>query len=346
MTTPRYPGVADIKVLHTTTLGTFDITELVESVTWSGDIKQAYRSLDVSISNTTNGRKRRVGIALGGEVRLFNHGKELFRGLVFKDGINDKGSHNFNAYDTNVYLTKNTDDRKFKKLTASAIIRRLCGDFDIKVGQIDDTGYVIPRLYFTDGATLYDMMVTALTETEKATGRRYFITNTDGKLNVLKRSKKTSQFILENGVNLIDASYSRSIDDLRSQVKLVGGEEGGEIVATLKNDALIRKFGTMQHYEAISDKDVTKSDLQQKARELLKSLGTIDDEASISALGIDSVISASSVYVKESMTRIVGGYYVASDSHTFSNGVHEMSIKLSATDDLPRLEYEEKEAIE
>ncbi len=344
LSTPTYAGHCDIKIVHNNGYGVHDITKLVESVAWSGDVKQAYRALDVSLINTTYDKDTRlVGIRLGGEVRFYNYGVELFRGRVFADDIDNVGRHSFTAYDSNVYLVKNTDARKFTKVTATAIIKRLCADFGIPTGTIEDTGYVIPKMYFKEGDTLWDMMISALTETEKKAGKRFFITNNLGKLEVRRRSKQVSQWIIENGVNLLDASYSRSIEDLRTQVKVVGGDDKKEFTATERDADLMKEFGKIQHFERMSGKDVTSSQVRQKAKELLKQLGTINDTGVINAHGIDTVISTTSVYVKEEMTRMVGGYYVASDSHVFKGGKHSMSLTLSATDDLPRLEYEHKE---
>ncbi|MNP82742.1 hypothetical protein D3C76_1814790 [compost metagenome] len=46
------------------------------------------------------------------------------------------------------------------------------------------------------------------------------------------------------------------------------------------------------------------------------------------------------------MTRLVGGFYVNADIHTFSNGNHRMNVTLSKTDDLPKLAYEDPDQFE
>lgn len=344
MNAPTYGGHSDIKLIHDNGYGIHDITELVESLSWSGDVNRAYRSIDVRLANAYYGRYTRlVGIRLGGEVRLYNYGKELFRGRVFQDEIDNHGRHRFVAYDPNIYLVKNADARKFKKVKASDIVKRLCNDFGVPIGSIEDTGYVIPKLYFQDGSTLWDMMITALTETEKHTGKRFFIINRQGRLELRRRSKHVSFWVVENGRNILEASYSRSIEDLKTQVKVVGGNDKREFTATVKNDDLIKEFGRLQHYERFSDKDITSAQVKQKASTLLKQLGTIDDVGVITALGNDEVISTTAVYVREETTRMTGAYYVASDNHIFTAGTHTMSLTLSATDELPRLEYVHKE---
>jgi hypothetical protein len=336
-----YPGQAEIKVIYNNT----DITPVVSTVEWSGDVMQACRTLNVSLTNTLDGRKRLFTFEKGAEIRLYNASTELFRGVIFADEISSDGKHLITAYDENVYLTKVIDTRKFVKAKASDIVRRLCSDFGIPVGSIADTGYVIPKLILRD-KTLYDMIITALTETKKHTGRRFILLNKGGKLVLQERKAQVTQFIIENGVNIISARYSQSIEDTKTQVKVIGGDsDKNPIVVTVKNDALIKKFGVMQHLEN-ADSKLTKSQIEQLARQLLKEHGTIDDEATVEAIGIDSVIAGTSVYIKEPLTGIVGGYYVITDSHRFENGTHTMSITLSKTDELPELEYEDEEASE
>jgi hypothetical protein len=317
---------------------------IVKYVRWSGDITQASRKIDVELSNTKDGIRRLVNIEKGKELRLLKDGVELFRGVIFSDSIDSSGQMIVTAYDENIYLTKSTDTRIFRNLTAGAIVSRLCKDYGIETGTISNTGYIIPKLILRD-MSLFDMMITALTVTEKQTGKRFFLCAKNGKLHLLERKTQTVKWVLENGVNIISASHSQSIEELRNQVKVIGGdEEKNPIIATVKNDALIRKFGVMQHLEN-ADSELKRSEIEQLAKELLKQLGAIEDDVSIEALGISDVIAGSAVYIVESMTGIGGGYYVSTDEHTFQNGSHTMSLTLSATDDLPTLEYDEPEEV-
>ena len=101
-----------------------------------------------------------------------------------------------------------------------------------------------------------------------------------------------------------------AIEDMRTKVKVVVGDpEKNPIIATVKDDALIKQFGIMQHLENV-DPDMTASQVQQRAKELLAQLGTIDDEARVDALGNPEVTAGTAIYVRESMTGIVGGFYV------------------------------------
>lgn len=313
---------------------------LVESAEWSGDVTQAARKLDVSFINTVDGRTQAKKIEHGRELRLVYDGRELFRGVIFAHRIDDRGRMTATAYDENTYLTRNYDTRRFANAKASDIVRRLCGDFGIAVGTIADTGYVIPKLILRD-KSLWEMMITALTYTQKQTGRRFIITSREGRLHLHERKDQVVRWLIESGRNITNASYSQSIEDMRTQVKVIGGDpEKAPVIATAKDDALIARFGIMQHLENV-DPDMTRSQVEQRAKQLLVELGTIDDNAQVTALGNPDVIAGSAVYARESMTGIVGGYYVSADHHTFARGNHTMTLTLSATDDLPQMQYEE-----
>lgn len=315
---------------------------IVKSINWSGDIKQAARKLVVEISNTGDLRDLYMKFEKGGELRLvLNEKQELFRGVLFADQINSDGQMTLTAYDENIYLTKSKDTKVFRNQSASAVVKRLCNEFSIPVGEIHDTGYVIPKLVYRD-KTLFEMMVMALTETQKQNGERFLITSKEGKLQLLARKEQEGKWVLENGANLINASYSQSIEETRTQIKVVGGDaKKQELSVSAKDGELIKRFGIMQHLEK-PEQGMTKSQMDQRAKQLLKDLATIEDMAQIECLGIPDIVSGSCVYVKESMTGILGGYYVSADDHKFENGSHTMSLTLSATDDIPKMEYKEE----
>jgi hypothetical protein len=150
------------------------IDALVTSISWSGDMQQAARKLDVSLTNTQDGLTRIMDFEEGREIRLVmqDDGAELFRGVVFTQYLNLRGQQTITAYDENVYLAKNNDSRRVVKTTASEVVRQLCEEFGIEYTDLPDTGYVIPRMIFNE-ATLWDIIQTVLTETRAQTGRRY-----------------------------------------------------------------------------------------------------------------------------------------------------------------------------
>jgi len=319
-----------------------DITPIVQSIEHSGDIMQASRKLTLRLLNTIDGKTQAKKILEGREVRFLSENVEQFRGIIFATEINAAGEMSVTAYDENIYLTKNTDTIIFRNKSASDIVKFLCNKFGISMGTIENTGYIIPK-QISRNMTLWDMMITALTTTRKQTGKKFVITSREGKLHLLERKSRLTKVILEDGVNILDASYSKSIEDLRNQVKVVGNEdkEGMPgIMVVEKNQQSITKYGLMQHLEQMSGQ-VKQAAAKQLAKELLKQKNVITDRAELTVMGMDEVIAGTSVYAVQKMTGIQGGFYVLADTHTYADGLHTMSLTLSATDELPQMEYTE-----
>ncbi|MFS1511094.1 hypothetical protein VQL36_01460 [Chengkuizengella sp. SCS-71B] len=300
---------------------------IVTSITWSGDSKQAFRKLELQLSNTTNGKEPTVSIEKGKLLKFSKDSEELFRGVIFSHSIQADGNMSVTAYDENIYLTKNVDTKKFTNMTASSIIKQLCNDFGISFGSIEDTGYVFPKLIMRN-KTLWDMMNTTLTETNKQIGRRFILFSKEGKLQLIERKRNVVEWSLQNGFNILNASSSESIEDVRNQVKVISGDHEDQPISTVvENQTLINNYGLMQHIEE-SDVDQNSSQVQQLANQLLKDLSKVNEEAEIEALGNEEVIAGSVIHVSETMTNLTGNYHISTDTHTFQDKVHRMRLKV------------------
>lgn len=316
------------------------IGDIVESVSLSGDTAKSCRTASVSFKNTSNGRSRLINIQNGREMRFLLNGKELMRGNIFSTEQNESGNETVTVYDPNIYLSKNEDVIKMNNVTASDVIRKLAAAAGIKLGRIDNTGYRIPKLYIA-GKTYYDMIVIALTETQKATGQRYMLRNREGALELIKVQGATTWLRIEAGRNLITASYRESIEDVKTKVKMTSGDEFKPSQTAVAGGT--NQYGTMQHYEHNSDAEAAKK-LQSMARSLLNELSKPKREMSVETLGLPDVVAGTALVVEDALSGLKGGYFVTADSHEFdAAGVHTMSLTLSKTLDLPFEEYDPPE---
>lgn len=328
-----------LKVVYNNGKALGDMTQLVTNVTVSGDIATAYRTAEISFTNTHNGNTRFLDVDYGKEIRIIVNNKEFFRGVVFKTTINEKGDSSITAYDYNVYLTKSTDSFKFVNKTATEIIKWLCARFDIAMGQVDDTKYVIPGLVLRE-KTLWDMMVIALTETQKRTGKRFILRSEQGKLTLKAVATQLQKFVIEDGRNLLTVSYSVSIDDRKTHVKLLANEDTKPIGVTVYSDASKKEIGVMQHYEVIND-PTNQARLKELALKMLKEMNVNNEEIDVESFGAPEIISGVGILIRNEMTGVHGSYFVSSDSHKFdANGSYTMSLKLSKTLDLPEEDYD------
>lgn len=310
------------------------ITEIVKSIKWGGDIRQAARKVDLEYVYNQD-----VSISNGDMLMLRNGSDELIRAIIFTMGKKPDKNFTVSAYDHMIYLVKNKHEYIFRDVTASEIIKTICTDFSIPMGTIADTYTKIPKLILRD-KSLYDMMLIAITETKKLNGKKFILKMKEGKLNLIEKVPKAKIWVLEEGVNLLDASYEESIEDTRTQVRVVGKtKDKTPLVAVVKNDELKRLYGTMQEFKEHSEES-TQEQINQIANQMLKELAKVSKTASVEAFGIDDVEAGDAVYIIEKTTGLVGTYYVESDEHTLSDGVHKMNLKLMWTDDIPTLDYQ------
>ncbi|MBU8728381.1 XkdQ/YqbQ family protein, partial [Bacillus pumilus] len=153
--------------------------ELVtESVTLRGQRYQAPRSIQATIV-TKQGSQKYYSIKEGDTVLFKWKRKELFRGTVFARTPKDE-KLTFTAYDMLQYLVKNQDVYVFANKRADQIMKRLGQDFQIPMTSIANTGHVIKSLVFKNDTSLYDIILQALRETKKQTGRNYQIYSAKG----------------------------------------------------------------------------------------------------------------------------------------------------------------------
>ncbi|KGK88044.1 hypothetical protein [Clostridium sp. HMP27] len=314
---------------------TYDVSSMVQDAEIKGSKYKTARSLTLKVLNTSKGLHGSFKFEEGNTVVFRWKQQELLRGVLWKVGKDKSETDSLTIYDLMIYLLKNTETYVFTSKKASDIAKIICSDFGIPIGNIADTGYVIPSLV-CDGKTLYDIIMQALEITRKQTGVNYYLYSDKGLLFLVRRVEQIRRWVIEDGVNLIDYNYESSLEDTFTRVKLVAGEKDKTIIATAENGELQKKFGLLQYYEKVSD-NLNQSQLTERANQIIKQKGRVDRQFSISALGLPDVISGTAIYVIESNLNIKKGYFVEEDSHNFKGKEHTMNLKLSETDKLPEV---------
>jgi hypothetical protein len=325
-----------IDIFLITKQGIYDIP--VESVTWKGSKFNAARSIEVTLPTVRRAYLDTIFPENGEGVVFKWKGQELFQGTVFTNTDTKNGMGKFTAYDKLIYLLKSEDSRIITKKKASDVVRMFCTELKLPIGNITDTKYVIPS-HVMDGDSYYDTIIKYLVETYKRTGIKYYLYSMNGKINLIKRTENPHKWILENGTNITDWTYEKSIDtdNFATRVKLQSGEENQTITAIANNGSAQGEWGIIQHYERVPDK-LNKAQLQAKADQMLKNKAKEEIKFDLDAVGIPDVISGGSCYVLLKEIGIAKGYYIDEDSHTFQGNKHIMSLKLEETDDLPKVD--------
>lgn len=319
--------------------------ELVtESVTLQGQRYQAPRSIQANII-TKQGSQTYYRVSEGDTVLFKWKGKELFRGIVFSR-TPVEGKLTFTAYDMLQYLVKNQDVYVFSNQRADQILRRIGADFQIPMTSITNTGHVMKSLVFKNDTSLYDIILKALKETKRQTGRNYQIYSAKGKMGLRAWPDPEDVWVIESGVNLIGYQYSTSIEETATRVKMrTSVDEQGknkkkgsksDIVVIEQDKAGQSQYGILQHVETVTGQ-INQPRLQKRAKvRLAEKKGVKQEVKSIQALGIPELQSGLPIYLKIPEINIKKTYWIDQDKHEFNGVKHTMTIDVVEKNSMPK----------
>lgn len=270
-----------------------------------------------------------VSFVEGNSVKLTVDDTDMFYGFVF---TKSRSSSNPNlievvAYDQLRYF-KNKDTYVYSNKKANEVLQMIAEDFGLKVGTIEDTGYVIPSRT-EDDVTLFDIMQNALDETLQSHTNMYVLYDDVGKL-TLKNIENMKLNLLLDVDTLGSYTYTSTIDSQTyNQVKITyeDSDTGARKVYIAKDSTNINSWGLLQYTDSVE----LETSGSAKAEALLKLYNSKTRSLSVSnALGDTRVRAGSSVVVMLELGDInVQSYLmVESVTHTFSQNQHLMSMKL------------------
>lgn len=313
---------------------TYDMSELVESVTWSGRKGSPARSLSVSLIDDDGWKHARSGIDVtkGNHCVFYWEGEELFRGIIMSQKQNAKKTMTIKAYDVGIYLSNNKDSFNYKQKKASDIFKDCCNRFQIPYKDVADTGYVISELPKAK-TTACDVILDALSLTFKATGIRYYVTSADGSLSLIKRKDSILQWVVEAGSNLSNYDYSCSIEKVKTRIKLLSKED--KVVAQKADTELEKTIGIMQDITT-PDSNTEETNLADMVESMLAEEKLPSKSLNVEALGIPDVISGIGVCIIINPLGISNSYYVDEDTHTFKGNYHSMRLTMNMATDTER----------
>lgn len=314
----------------------YDVTQLVEQVKWKGRKGSSSRTLAVTLIDDDGYKHARSGIDVEqGHQCIFSYdGVELFRGIIMSQTQSNQKKMQFTAYDNGIYLANNKDTFVYENKTASDVFRDCCTRFGLPMGEVASCSYKIPELTKSK-TTAFDAIADALSLDFDATGIRHYVASSKGKLSLLTRRENILQWVIEVGQNITSYSYSRSIEDIKTRVKMVSKE--GTTVAEKSNAELEKKIGIFQEIDQ-PDESLTAAQVNDLIASILDEKGTPERTLTVEAMGIAEVISGIGVYIIIPELEISRTFYVDEDTHTFEDNKHTMSLKLNYANDLAKEE--------
>lgn len=268
----------------------------------------------------------------GSPVRLRVDGDNVFFGFVFKQQRTKDQIITVTAYDQLRYL-KNKDTKVYENKTASQFISMLAADFQLNVGTLENTGYVIPSRV-EENTALFEMIENALDLTLTNTGEMFVLYDDFGKLTLKALS---SMYVGVPGAYLMideetgeNFEYSSSIDDnTYNKVKLTYDNEdtGYREVYIAQDSSNIGKWGILQYFDTLQKGE----NGQAKADALLSLYNKKTRSLRITnAIGDNRVRAGSMVVINLDLgdTKVKNFMLVEKVTHTYKEGEHWMNLTL------------------
>jgi len=212
--------------------------------------------------------------------------------------------------------------------------------------SIANTGHVMKSLVFKNDTSLYDIILKALKETKRQTGRNYQVYSAKGKMGLRAWPDPEDVWVIESGVNLIGYQYSTSIEETATRVKMrTSVDEQGknkkkgsksDIVVIEQDKAGQSQYGILQHVETVTGQ-INQPQLQKRAKvRLAEKKGVKQEVKSIQALGIPELQSGLPIYLKIPEINIKKTYWIDQDKHEFNGVKHTMTIDVVEKNSMPK----------
>lgn len=293
-----------------------------EGIQWTTE-----RTGSPSVLKFTVIKDQDIAFQEGDAVRLRVDGQNVFFGFVFKKRRNKEHHIEVTAYDQLRYL-KNKDTYVYENKTASQVIQMIANDFNLNLGKIESTGYVIPSRV-EDNQSLFDIIQNALDLELQHKGELYCLYDNFGSLTLQNIASMKLDLLIDTET-AEDFDYTSSIDDQTyNQIKLTydNNETGEREVYITKDSGNINAWGVLQYYEKLQQGENGKA----KADALLKLYNKKTRNLKIdNALGDLRCRAGTMVVVQLYLGDInVSNYLLVEKvTHTFNNDQHLMSMNL------------------
>ena len=296
-----------------------DITNLLESITWSGDYKSCARKIEFSlVQSATDINIPKIDIPLMSMILFYEDNAELFRGFVYEREKSSDNSISFLCYDYCAKLNDIKVSYNIKNETASSIYNKFLTEYKLNKGDIAPANTKIKKVFL--GTTAYDMVMSAYTEEAKKTGKKYMVYTKGDKFYSSEKGNVKLKLAFEEGKNILSSNFKESVSNMVNKVIIV--DENGNKKSEVKNDDWLNTYGLFQEvYKQEENKDAN-----SEAKAMLNG---IEQSCSLSGFGDTTCTTGHGVQVKDTNTGLVGLFYIDSDTHTWEGGSYTIDLELN-----------------
>ena len=293
----------------------YDISNILENLTSNGDIKQAGRKCEFSTIRS------KFNTELGDIAKFYDNKLEVFRGTVLSVSKNSSSDTiSYAAIDEGWRLAHSKGTFKFENKTADEIAKEVLGSNKFTYGELAKGKVKMSKVFVNK--SFYDIIMTAYTEEAKSSGKKYMIAVTRQKVHVIEKGITVLKVSFEEGKNIIDSEHSIDAENIVNRVIITDSNGNKKDVKDKKE--LQELYGVIQEIaEMKEDKGLSNEDINNIFKD-------VEKKCSLKGLVTDGMcVTGNAVMVKDSGSGLTGKFYIDSDTHTYSNGTHEVDLVLN-----------------
>jgi len=310
----------------------FDITQLVPELKWDTSRVGKAGSIELKVIRNPEWQSTQYEIKCGYVVRIKLDGVTFCYGRIFSVERTEEREWRVVAYDQLRYLVE-ADTYIKENVKASQVIKDAAIEVGLKVGQIADTQFAIPKMN-QRGQKRLDMIYWALDQTLLAKGTTFVFYDNAGELTLKNVADMKIDLILGDSSLVYKYSSNQSIDkDTYNRVKLVreDKEAGRDKAIVYENSDSIKRWGRLQYYQKVDD-GLNKAQVEEMAKRFLELRNREKRQFTLDALGYVGVRAGSVLQVTIKELNVNQNYLVEECTHKFSGSEHTMSLELKEYD--------------
>lgn len=310
----------DYELLLTAPSGgeTRDLAQLVQTMSWSGSVRQTARELSATLAVPRDGSVTPPALREGAYLTLRRAGETVFTGPLLTATTSSQDSLvDLSALDRGRFLAGNEGWYSFSGVTPETAAAAIARDYGIPVGALASTGVSVSRKF--PGVTLDKIIRTLYGLAGEVSGKRYLVRFTgDGALEVVEKPSAASLSI----VSTMAVTNTWDITNLQNSVAIRTRE--GALVRRVEDAASVALNGRLEHVLTQRDGE----DAGKEAQAWLADHG-LRQNLTVETLGDPRLITGAAVLLKDTGSGVSGLFWIDGDTHTWKNGQYYCKLTLN-----------------
>lgn len=296
-----------------------DLTGLVQSVTWSGSVRQISRQLAVNLAVPRDGSVEPPALEEGAALTLRVRGGEaLFTGPLLRPTTDSQSAVvSLHALDRGRFLVGNNGWYRFDGDTPERAVAAVCADFGIPTASLVPAGVRVSRKF--PGVALDKIFTTLYALAGEQNGKRYLLRFTgDGQLEAVEKASAASMEI----ASTLAVTNSWDITDLCNSVAIY--TDDGALVRRVQDSPSMTLNGRLEY--VITQRDG--EDAGAEAKAWLEDHG-LQQTVTVETLGDPRLITGAAVRLRDTGSGVSGLFWIDADTHSWKNGVYTTKVTLN-----------------